>query len=185
MAQIFCEQPRSETQPQAEYRTVEVVNSSLVAMVDASDFDRVCRYRWYKHPTGYIQACVKAGIGQPFKSLLLHRFVMFGLPATGPMVDHRNRNKLDCRRANLRVCDRTQNQGNMRRDPERKTSRYHGVCWDKQAKKWRSKCAGRRLGTFEIEHDAATAYDEAAAIHFGEFARLNFPLINEAPPGSL
>lgn len=176
MANNYCEQTRSEAQPRCEYRTVEVINSPLVVLVDAEDFDRVARHRWYRHNTGYIQASVKPGAGQRHASLLLHRFVMFGFPATGPMLDHINRDKLDCRKANLRVCDFTQNQGNMRRDPERKTSQYHGVCWDKQGKRWRAKCAGRGVGTFQIEHEAAVAYDGAAVAHFGEFAMLNFPL---------
>jgi len=36
------------------------------------------------------------------------------------------------------------------------------------------------LGSFILELDAARAYNEAASIHFGEFARLNFVSQNEA-----
>jgi hypothetical protein len=33
----------------------------------------------------------------------------------------------------------------------------------------------RYVGTYDTEEDAARAYDEAARLHFEEFARLNFP----------
>jgi hypothetical protein len=59
------------------------------------------------------------------------------------------------------------------------TSRYLGVCWDKQKRKWRATTdAGgkrRNLGFYVLEMDAALAYDEAARIAYGADAWLNFP----------
>ena len=57
------------------------------------------------------------------------------------------------------------------------SSRHKGVCWDCQRKKWRSeiRVSGKQvfLGNFGQESDAATAYNQAATLHFGQFALLN------------
>ena len=64
------------------------------------------------------------------------------------------------------------------------TSQYRGVCWDKRAQRWRatirqktengqggSKCS---LGSYDLEQDAAEAYDAAALEVHGRKALLNF-----------
>lgn len=172
MSAVNCERPCIAATNAENYRTIEIVNTGLTAKVDAGDFDRVSRHRWYRHRAGYVQACIRTTDGK-YVTVLLHRFVMFGFPAVGPMVDHHNRDKFDCRRQNLRICNRTQNQGNMRRWGTAKTSRFHGVC--RVNGKWRAKCAGQRLGAFDDEVMAAMVYDSAARDYFGEFALVNFP----------
>lgn len=47
------------------------------------------------------------------RSLLLHRVLMGCVPGDGTEVDHVNRNRLDCRRSNLRVLDRAGNAQNL------------------------------------------------------------------------
>lgn len=111
---------------------------------------------------------------------LLHRAVMErildGPIPRGREVDHRNLNRLDNRRSNLRMATRQQNSANCSR---KSASRFRGVTWDKARGKW---AAGvkidyvrHNLGRFDNEEDAARAYDAAARVAFGEFARLNFP----------
>ena len=108
---------------------------------------------------------------------LLHRAV---LRITDPfvVVDHINGDTLDCRRSNLRVATRTQNQGNRRRN-RNGSSRFKGVGWHTGARKWRARMtdAGMtvELGLFSDEEEAARAYDRVARVKFGEFAAVNFP----------
>lgn len=56
--------------------------------------------------------------------------------------------------------------------------KYRGVSWSKRNRRWRARIVvgGRQLtlGYFKNKIDAAVAYDEAAEINHGQFAKLNF-----------
>ena len=94
----------------------------------------------------------------------------------GQKVDHINRDPLDNRRVNLRLCSQHQNLLNKPGNPEA-LSPYKGVSWHKYA--WVARITLNRktkwLGYFRSQEEAALAYDEAAREIFGEFALLNFP----------
>jgi hypothetical protein len=95
------------------------------------------------------------------------------------LVDHQNHNGLDNRPSNLRIATLSQNGHNRRKSPASGTSRFKGVSFDKRASKWRAqgRLNGRQsiIGYFDIESDAAKAYDVWALTAFGQFASLNFP----------
>lgn len=106
----------------------------------------------------------------------LHRWVL-GVPSCD--IDHINRNRLDCRLANLRYATRQQNMFNRAKNRMGAgfTSVYKGVYFDKRIKKWRSVISINRkqvsLGSFKTEYEAALAYNKAASDMFGEFAFKN------------
>jgi hypothetical protein len=60
---------------------------------------------------------------------------------------------------------------------KRGTSKYKGVYWDKNNKKWMSRIKINKktkyLGRFKSEKEAAEVYNKAAVELFGEFAYLN------------
>jgi hypothetical protein len=97
---------------------------------------------------------------------------------TARQVDHRNCNKLDNRRSNLRIGSPSQNNANQKKG-RRGSSRYKGVHWNAREKIWKATIGYRYkliyLGRFNNEKDAARVYDSAAAHYYGTFARLNFP----------
>ena len=73
-------------------------------MVDRSNVDKVKDLKWSAINTGYIVAY------KDRKMILLHRFIT-NCPS-GMVVDHINRNKLDNRISNLRICTQKENMEN-------------------------------------------------------------------------
>lgn len=105
---------------------------------------------------------------------MLHRFIMNA--KQGQEIDHKNNNKLDCTKENLRFCTRTQNLA-RRGIQKNNTSGFVGVSLDKSHNKFRSyvcfKGKFKALGRFKTAKEAAKARDEFAKKCFGEFAYQN------------
>lgn len=96
------------------------------------------------------------------------------------LVDHRNGDTLDNRRRNLRKATHSQNRSNStkRRDWKQKcTSKFVGVFRNKRGCRWVAHIThgGRmkRLGLFDSPEAAALAYNKAALLKWGDFAKLN------------
>lgn len=154
--------------------TIEL-NHGKVAIIDLADEALVRPYRWRAFQTewGYWYAATS-------KATLLHRFLLDA--PKGLRVDHINRDTLDCRRANLRLCTVSQNNANAKR-PRHNKSGFKGVSYDSKNDRWYA-CISvndktRAIGTYSTPEEAARAYDDAAREIHGEFARLNFPAGHE------
>ena len=155
----------------------------MFAIIDAEDFEKVSSHKWYAYK-GYSKFYAGKSQWQPGKKrqklLCMHNFI-FGEIPKGMMIDHINGDGLDNRKCNLRIATRSQNRGNARKTVQifgRPTSsKYKGVCWDKNNKKWQVQMKinnkSRHIGQFSDEKEAAKAYNKAAMAHFGEFAALN------------
>ena len=66
---------------------------------------------------------------------------------------------------------------NRNNDETKGSSKYRGVCWVGQRRKWKAyikhKQVMKNIGMYDQEDDAARAYNEKAIDLFGEFANLN------------
>lgn len=140
------------------------------AIVDASDYDALSKYKWSICAGGYVGG--KVWVGDYQKQVLIHRFIM--KPPDELDTDHRNGNKLDNRRENLRNCPTQHNTWNRRKTKKPTSSRFAGVSFDKAEGKWNANIGymGRQinLGLYDDEEYAARVRDGAAAVLFGEFA---------------
>lgn len=159
-------------------REVPLGRSGRVALLDPADHDRLGAFRWQICRQGAI-AYARRRVALPTgvrKTVYLHREVLRA-PA-GLVVDHVNGDGLDCRRANLRLVTQAANVWN--RGPRHGTSNYVGVSWHVRDQAWVAHLQvdgeRRHLGYFDDEEEAARARDLAAIAHFGEMARLNFPV---------
>ena len=107
--------------------------------------------------------------------IYMHRIVANAQP--GQIVDHIDRNPLNNQEANLRICTNAQNCANRPSQRNNGTSRYKGVSWHRQRRRWQAQIQvlGRQmhLGDYLSEIEAASAYNDAAHLHFGDFAYLN------------
>lgn len=133
-------------------------------LVDEADFEKLSRHPWSLDSVGY------AGRRVDNRLVRLHRFLLPGVP----LVDHRNRNRLDNRRDNLRAVTLQQSVMNTGLQKDNRSG-YRGVSFYPPTKKWRARLARKFLGYFTTPEDAAHAWDEAALRAFGAFVRLNFP----------
>lgn len=154
---------------------------NLFALVDAEDANRVLALRWSPKISAPNTIYAKTGNGRRHPFIYLHRFIL-GLSSGDPVVDHRNGDGRDNRKSNLRMCTKRQNQWNHFKHTNN-TSGFKGVYWQINRNKWNASITVNRskthIGTYDSKIDAAIAYDNAARDHFGEFARLNFPLEEE------
>ena len=147
------------------------------ALVDAADYYDLAQFQWFANgPTKTkFYAIRKRGR----KHVKMHRVIMNAPDHL--FVDHIDRNGLNNRRSNLRLCTHAQNSCN--KSPRNRHSRYKGVGRDKRGKKWTARIhSGNKtchLGTFASEIEAARAYDEMAKKLHGQFACLNLPVLDE------
>ena len=145
------------------------------ALVDDEDFEWLDQWKWYANWDSHIKGFYavrneRKGEYKSFKQrrqIIMHRVIMNA--SKGMHVDHINHNSLDNCKNNLRIVSNRQNTHNR---TKKSTSKYPGVYWHKQMKKWRAdiRLNGKHthLGYFTDEREAAKAYEKALRKHAGE-----------------
>lgn len=87
-------------------------------------------------------------------------------------IDHKNNDKLDNRRSNLRLCTRSQNMMNTKK--RKNLSGYKNIYWDIKNKKWEVKLMSNgkkiRIGSFRTKKDAIVARNKSIKKYHGKFA---------------
>lgn len=140
-------------------------------LVDDKDYEHLMQWNWY-YNNGYAKRIIyENGKAKP---IWLHRII--NNTPEGKFTDHINRNTLDNRRLNLRICTKAQNVYN-RKIRANNTSGFRGVSKIPNTNMWRAriKINGKeiQLGKFQNKIDAAKVYNDSAKNHFGSFAVLN------------
>ena len=148
-------------------------------LISASDLPLVASREWHVRVGKllYVRSWIdsrRAGSLRG-KFIYLHHLLMGRVK--GEEVDFKNGNGMDCRRENLRQCDRTQNSCN--RLVVRAVSGHLGIDYDKSRGKWRAQLGYRgrhmMLGRFDCIEEAIEARAKAAREFHGEFAsKFNF-----------
>lgn len=180
------------------------------AQVDDEDFEWLSKRKWYARKANHVYYAttsaklydnVRAKNGG-LPSFEMHRMIM-GCGYLDPrMIDHKDGNGLNNQRSNLRFATSSENNKNKRGWG---ASKFLGVCLHThtqhhfrkrtnsiktyQSVHWIATIVNEKkhifLGKFYTELDAAYAYNEAAKIYHGEFARLNILPIGYIPKGRI
>lgn len=124
-----------------------------IVKVSAEDFERLDAFRWHLNGSGYAARSTP----RPTRRLIyMHREIMGLPPGDKRQVDHINGDRLDNRRDNLRVVTPAENS--LNRHHRGGSSRFRGVCWNRQRGMWRAQVAYLRenycLGDFADEAEA-------------------------------
>lgn len=142
-----------------------------LVMVDLEDFKRLPEYNYYiLKKTGRVQRGIY--------SKKLHKNTgtkglahdVLKVPSSKVII-FLNGNKLDCRRKNLKVIDKSKKTYRHKLS-KANTTGYRGVSFDENNKKFvasiRHKGKKYHLGSFKSAELAAAAYNEAAVKYFGK-----------------
>lgn len=169
-----------------------VLKCGTKTVIDAADAWILKKFPvWVTTGTGSKYVCATRNIKTEYSSvterIYLHRLIVHRdlVSCTRcEQVDHIDRDRLNNRRSNLRICSAIQNRANV---AAKNGKRFKGVFdqgkYRKLSKPFRSyldcKSRGQQrrkyLGYFKTEEEAARAYDREAKRVYGEFAFLNFP----------
>jgi hypothetical protein len=128
------------------------------AIVDANDAPWVSQWTWRLHSEGY--ACRSEGSHDNKRWFFLHRVLLGLTQGDGLEGDHIDRDRLNCRRSNLRIVSKS---GNRQNTSSRRgsSSRFRGVHWHKAIGRWGATVRHRHLGWFALEEEAARAAQAA------------------------
>lgn len=167
----FGHEGRYEVSSEGRIRTV----ARVFTRDDGKQYTVSARYRsTYLNKHGYLFVALVTK-GKP-KTMSVARLIAlsFGIISEGDLVDHINVVKTDNRTVNLRAATVAQNNQNSKINV-RNTSGHKGVSFNKRAGKWKSAIKHNGsctfLGYFDSAEAAKTAYDSAAKIYHGQFAR--------------
>lgn len=136
------------------------------ALVDDKDYEELNKHKWY-----FANYAIRQVGG---KGVFMHKVIM---PAPkGMHTDHINRDKLDNRKQNLRVCTHAENNRNTTTMWKTNRSGYKGVTFNKKAGKYVAQIKEhgnyRFLGHYDVPEEASLAYKEAALKYHGNFASI-------------
>lgn len=140
-------------------------------LVDAEDYESLYSHKWGLTPNGY--AVRRHKRDGKTTTLAAHREIMGLKVGDEWYVDHKNGNKLDNRRENLRLCTNRENQWNQKAHKD--GSGLKGVCFDKKSGRWQTSIKNGKkvkyLGQYDSKEEAHEVYCLWADMLHGEFVR--------------
>lgn len=137
-------------------------------MFDLEDFPLIKDYTWHRSGSGYAMTTHQT------ETIRMHRLLL-GLSnhTKSEEVDHKNHDRSDNRKQNLRVCTHQENMYN-RVTPSNNTSGHIGVSYNRRNGKYRAYigCYGKTisLGEYNTIQEAIESREDAEKKYFGKFA---------------
>lgn len=164
-------------------KQLPLANTGLYTLIDDEDYEVLSKHKWNITDKGYVYRVVheprndwnkKSAKGRYIKhTIRMHRFLL--QPKPSEWCDHINGNRLDNRRANLRICSPAQNSWN-RGISKKNTTGAKGIDFLKNRNAWRAriyvegKCI--YLGYTHDKEEAINLYKQAIKKYYKEYARI-------------
>lgn len=148
-------------------KLLKIENSATLALVDDEDFEMLSQFKWFITSDSSIYRNIHISYSTKCVSLAATIF------KTNQLVDHKDRDKFNNQKFNLRPASCSQNCMNRAKQKNNKSG-YKGVSKHKSGK-WLVQINHTHIGMFSSLEDAARAYDRKAIELHKEFAVLNFP----------
>lgn len=146
-------------------------------ILDDCWFDYVSQWRWHVDWRGYAVRNVWELVNGKKKCVTIQMHVLINNTPKGLDTDHRNRNRLDNRKENLRNATGKQNARNQAK--KSKKNRYKGIYRQEYSGRYTVVCAihhkNECWGTYDTDEFAAHVHDYVAYKYHKDFAYLNFP----------
>lgn len=121
-------------------------NTGNYALVDDEDYDLVMSFgKWHENDSGY--AVRRDTVGGKKQTVRMHREV--NATPHNMVTDHKNGNRLDNRKSNLRSVTQRENMANLKN--------VKGYCWDAQKKMWMVRHNRKFYGRYKTEPEAIEA----------------------------
>lgn len=145
-----------------------------VTLVDDEDYEHLMQWKWHFNGHRYAVRRPSNINGKIQKLIFMHRIIL-NTP-DDLYTDHIDCNGLNNQKNNLRIVTKSQNGMNQKAS-KGGASKYKGVNFCKRKNKWRARLKINQksifLGYYNMEDDAAKAYNERALSVFEDFAKLN------------
>lgn len=148
-----------------------------VAFIDDEDFEYIMQWKWtaYKGRNTYYAKRNMNNKGDNI-GFQMHRSLM-RVYDRSILIDHIDGNGLNNQKANLRICNYSQNGANKLKRKGSNGTKFIGITFRKDTKKWAAQVMKDykhiSLGCYNSDIDAAIAYNKKAVELHGEFAVLN------------
>jgi len=118
------------------------ISNGSYALVDVEDVELVAGIRWHLNDMGY--AVNRTG----GKTLRMHRLI--NKTPDGLFTDHKNHDRLDNRKSNLRTVTQAENMANYKG--------AKGYAWDKSKQKYIVRVGTKFCGRYKTKEEAKDAY---------------------------
>jgi len=142
------------------------------ALINVDDIDLIKEFKWYLSKDGYaVSSDKKKTLGTSY--ITMHGIIMNCINGFKITPDHDNKNRLDNRRLNLRLSNRSEQQMNHNKNI-RNTSGIIGVNWSNTYSKWLVRISinkvSKNIGLFDDFKDAIITRLKAEKEHYKDFA---------------
>lgn len=155
------------------------------ALVDNEDYHKLSKFKWFAMKSKrrfYAARKIRVSKGKQ-RTFFIHQAILGDPPPTLKRLDinHKDGNGLNNRRKNLEWATRAINMRSKIRKAIGTTSVFRGVSFNRATDSWRASVWDAdhhyHIGLFEIEQEAAEAFDERARELGWPEHGLNFPKV--------